>query len=55
MGLGNIKEITTLKELYLHDGLLDKQLLGRGFTWLDKGTMQLLFQAAEFEEMIQSR
>ena len=39
----------------LNDGLLDVQLLGRGFAWLDTGTMQSLLQAAEFVEMIQSR
>ena len=48
-------EITTLNEMYLKDGLLDVQLLGRGFAWLDTGTMQSLLQAAEFVEMIQSR
>lgn len=48
-------EITTLNEMYLNDGLLDVQLLGRGFAWLDTGTMQSLLQAAEFVEMIQSR
>ena len=48
-------EITTLNDMYLTDGLLDVQLLGRGFAWLDTGTMQSLLQAAEFVEMIQSR
>jgi len=48
-------EITTLNEMYLKDELLDVQLLGRGFAWLDTGTMASLFQAAEFVEMIQSR
>ena len=48
-------EITTLNEMYLNEGLLDVQLLGRGFAWLDTGTMQSLLQAAEFVEMIQSR
>ena len=48
-------EITTLNEMYLQDDLLDVQLLGRGFAWLDTGTMQSLLQAAEFVEMIQSR
>ena len=48
-------EITTLNEMYLRDGLLDVQLLGRGFAWLDTGTMQSLLQAAEFVEMIQER
>ena len=48
-------EITTLNDMYLQDGLLDVQLLGRGFAWLDTGTMASLLQAAEFVEMIQSR
>ena len=48
-------EITTLNEMYLKDGLLDVQLLGRGFAWLDTGTMSSLLQAANFVEMIQER
>ncbi|MCR5767282.1 MAG: glucose-1-phosphate thymidylyltransferase RfbA [Lachnospiraceae bacterium] len=48
-------EITTLNDMYLQDGILDVQLLGRGFAWLDTGTMQSLLQAAEFVEMIQTR
>ncbi|SNU06239.1 glucose-1-phosphate thymidylyltransferase [Lachnospiraceae bacterium] len=48
-------EITTLNDMYLTDTLLDVQLLGRGFAWLDTGTMTSLLQAAEFVEMIQSR
>jgi glucose-1-phosphate thymidylyltransferase len=48
-------EITTLNEMYLDEGLLDIQLLGRGFAWLDTGTMDSLLQAAEFIEMIQKR
>ena len=48
-------EITTLNEMYLNDGLLDVQLLGRGFAWLDTGTMSSLLQAAQFVEMVQSR
>lgn len=48
-------EITSLNEMYLKDHLLDVQLLGRGFAWLDTGTMQSLLQAAEFVEMIQTR
>ncbi|MBP5265924.1 MAG: glucose-1-phosphate thymidylyltransferase RfbA [Lachnospiraceae bacterium] len=47
-------EITTLNEMYLQDGLLDVQLLGRGFAWLDTGTMQSLLQAANFVETVQS-
>ncbi len=45
-------EITTLNEMYLDDGLLDVQLLGRGFAWLDTGTMSSLLEAANFVEMI---
>ena len=48
-------EITTLNEMYLQDGLLDVQLLGRGFAWLDTGTMASLLQAANFVEMVQTR
>ena len=38
-------EITTLNEIYLSDGLLDVQIFGRGFAWLDTGTMASLMQA----------
>ncbi len=48
-------EITTLNEMYLSDGLLDVKLLGRGFAWLDTGTMNSLLEAANFVEMVQSR
>ncbi len=48
-------EITTLNDMYLSDGLLDVQLLGRGFAWLDTGTMHSLLEAANFVEMLQSR
>lgn len=48
-------EITTLNEMYLQDGLLNVQLLGRGFAWLDTGTVESLLQAANFVEMIQTR
>ena len=48
-------EITSLNEMYLEDGLLDVQLLGRGFAWLDTGTMSSLLAAANFVEMIQTR
>lgn len=48
-------EITTLNEMYLEKGLLDVQLLGRGFAWLDTGTMASLLQAANFVEMVQTR
>ena len=48
-------EITTLNDMYLQDGRLDVQLLGRGFAWLDTGTMASLLQAANFVEMVQTR
>lgn len=48
-------EITTLNEMYLNDGMLNVQLLGRGFAWLDTGTMQSLLEAANFVEMVQNR
>ncbi len=48
-------EITTLNELYLHKGDLDVQLLGRGFAWLDTGTMDSLVDAADFVRMVEKR
>ena len=48
-------EITTLNEMYLKQGRLDAQLLGRGFAWLDTGTMDSLVEAADFVQMIQKR
>lgn len=48
-------EITTLNEMYLKDGLLDVKLLGRGFAWLDTGTMDSLVEAADFVQMIEKR
>ena len=48
-------EISTLNEMYLQEGLLDAEILGRGFAWLDTGTMSSLLQAANFVEMIQTR
>lgn len=48
-------EITTLNELYLHEGNLDVQLMGRGFAWLDTGTMESLLEAAEFVHMVEKR
>lgn len=48
-------EITTLNEMYLHDGLLDVQLMGRGYAWLDTGTIDSLVDASEFVRMIEKR
>ncbi len=48
-------EITTLNDLYLQQGLLDAQLLGRGYAWLDTGTMDSLVDAANYVQMIEKR
>ena len=48
-------EITALNDMYLKQGLLDAQRLGRGFAWLDTGTMDSLVEAADFVRMIQKR
>ena len=48
-------EITTLNDLYLQQGLLDAQLLGRGYAWLDTGTMDSLVEAANYVQMIEKR
>lgn len=48
-------EITTLNEIYLHKDELDVQLLGRGFAWLDTGTMDSLVEAADFVQTIEKR
>ena len=48
-------EITSLNEMYLKDGLLDVQLLSRGFAWLDTGTVDSLADAADFVRVVQNR
>ena len=48
-------EITDLNKLYLAEGNLKVNLLGRGFAWLDTGTHKNLLQAANFIETIQDR
>ena len=48
-------EITSLTAMYLDAGLMDVQLLGRGFAWLDTGTMDSLVDAADFVRMIEKR
>jgi glucose-1-phosphate thymidylyltransferase len=48
-------EITTLNEMYLRQEALDVQLLGRGFAWLDTGTIDSLVDAADFVRMIEKR
>ncbi|MCL1160649.1 glucose-1-phosphate thymidylyltransferase RfbA [Shewanella chilikensis] len=46
-------EITTLNEMYLNDGSLNVELLGRGFAWLDTGTHESLLEAASFVQTIE--
>lgn len=46
-------EITTLNEMYLRDGSLDVVTLGRGYAWLDTGTMDSLFEASNFVRTIE--
>ena len=48
-------EITTLNEMYLQEGTLDVQLLGRGYAWLDTGTFASLARATAFVEMIENQ
>ncbi len=48
-------EITTLNDMYLKEDRLNVQLLGRGFAWLDTGTMDSLVEAADFVQMIEKR
>lgn len=46
-------EITSINEVYLRNGKLNVELLGRGFTWLDTGTHQSLLEASHFVETIE--
>jgi len=48
-------EITTLLEMYLHDGLLDVQRMGRGYAWLDTGTHGSLLDAGNFVRTLEKR
>ena len=48
-------EITDLNRMYLEDGTLNVQLLGRGYAWLDTGTMDTIVEAAEFVQVIEQR
>ena len=46
-------EITDLNKMYLQDGTLNVQTLGRGYAWLDTGTMDSLYEAGEFVRTVQ--
>ena len=49
------REITTLNEMYLRRGSLRAVVLGRGFAWLDTGTMDSLLDAGDFVRMVEKR
>lgn len=51
----NELEITSLNDIYLQDGSLHAQILGRGFAWLDTGTVDSLLDAANFVQMVEKR
>ena len=46
-------EITDLNKMYLEDGSLNARTLGRGYAWLDTGTMDSLYEAGEFVRTVQ--
>lgn len=48
-------EITSVNQVYLAQGNLRVQTLGRGFAWLDTGTYQTLLDAAHFVETVETR
>lgn len=48
-------EITDLNKLYLQDHLLDVRTLGRGFAWLDTGTVDALAEASDFVRIVEQR
>lgn len=48
-------EITTLLEMYLHDGLLSVERMGRGYAWLDTGTHASLLDAGNFVRTLEQR
>ena len=48
-------EITTLNDMYLKQGRLDVELLGRGYAWLDTGTMDSLIEAGQYVQLVSKR
>ena len=48
-------EITTLNDMYLKQRRLDVELLGRGYAWLDTGTMDSLIEAGQYVQLVSKR
>lgn len=48
-------EITDLNRIYLEEGSLNVVTLGRGYAWMDTGTMDSLYEAAEFVRVVETR
>tara|TARA_B100001093_G_C26838013_1_gene1019220 strand:+ start:650 stop:1528 length:879 start_codon:yes stop_codon:yes gene_type:complete len=48
-------EITSINKMYMTEGCLKVKIMGRGFTWLDTGTPEALFEASKFVEIIEKR
>ncbi|MCR4662182.1 MAG: glucose-1-phosphate thymidylyltransferase RfbA [Clostridia bacterium] len=51
----NELEITDLNKLYIEEGRLDLELLGRGYAWMDAGTMDSLYEASSFVRILEDR
>ena len=48
-------EITSINKIFMEEGCLKVEIMGRGFTWLDTGTHESLFEASKFVEIIEKR